>query len=380
MRNRIHLLVFYFTILSQVICQKIALINISVTVPVGTDQVILVGNIKALGNWDHSSALSLVRVDSTKYSGSFKAVTNYSIEYKFTRGSWATEALDSSGNIPRNHRYIVNGDTTIYHEISDWKDSFARKDTGITGIVSYHRNLYSPQLDNQRDIIVWLPPSYSTDNLAHYPVLYMHDGQNIIDPFTSFVGQDWQMDETATQMIKSGTINEIIIVGISYTNDRTPEYSPVLSGQQYSAFIINTLKPFIDTEYRTKPEPKFTATMGSSMGGIISFHLAWDYPHVFGMAGCLSPAFMVNEMEIVKRVASYTGANKSLLFYIDNGTVGLELKLQPAVDEMILSLEQAGFEAGTSLIYLIAQDAEHNEATWAKRVAVPLRFFFGKDN
>ena len=120
--------------------------------------------------------------------------------------------------------------------------------------------------------------------------------------------------------------------------------------------------------------------MGSSMGGIISFHLAWDYPHVFGMAGCLSPAFLIDDLEIVQRVASYTGPIKPILLYIDNGTVGLERKLQPAIDQMISLLKQGGFGTGTSLIYSITQDAEHNEAAWAKRVAVPLQFFFGKDN
>ena len=84
--------------------------------------------------------------------------------------------------------------------------------------------------------------------------------------------------------------------------------------------------------------------------------------------------------EIVQRVASYTGPIKPILLYIDNGTVGLERKLQPAIDELIPLLTQAGFEAGTSLIYSIAEDAEHDEAAWAKRAAVPLRFFFGKDN
>ena len=380
MKVSIRYLIVSFVILSTPICQDFVQITVSVTVPIKTPQVLMVGNVPVLGNWNHSSALQLTMIDSITFSGSFSALRNTSIEYKITQGSWESEALAENSNIPVNTKLIVQGETTINHTVASWKNGEPVPGAGITGEVRYHRDFYSPQLDNRRDIIVWLPPSYSTADTNQYPVLYMHDGQNIIDPLTSFAGQDWQIDETATRLIKSGAIEEIIIVGINNTSDRTPEYSPVLAGQQYSAFIINTLKPFIDTEYRTKPEPEYTATMGSSMGGIISFHLAWDFPHVFGMAGCLSPAFLIDDLEIVDRVASYTDEIKPILLYIDNGTVGLEQKLQPAIDELIPILAQAGFEAGTSLIYSIAEDAEHNEAAWAKRAAVPLRFFYGKDN
>ncbi len=346
-------------------------------VPESTTSVTIPGNLDELGNWD-PAAVPLDSLDTGLYGISFQARIGSAVEYKFTRGDWATEALDSAGNIPPNHDHIVVGDTTIYHRIFAWKDSATHGKSGITGSVNYHRDFYSPELNNQRDLIVWLPPSYSTDSLAHYPVLYMPDGQNIIDPFTSFAGQDWRMDEVVTELIELGKIDEIIIVGINNTDNRTAEYSPVHLGEQYSAFMINTLKPFIDSTYRTMQKPEHTAVMGSSMGGIISFHLVWEYPQTFSLAGCLSPAFLIDDNEIINRIRNYSGPEKTIKLYIDNGTIGLEQRLQPAIDELVPLLNQTGFTDQNHLLYYIADGAEHNEAAWAERVHLPLVFFFGR--
>ncbi|MBC8401410.1 MAG: alpha/beta hydrolase [Candidatus Marinimicrobia bacterium] len=206
----------------------------------------------------------------------------------------------------------------------------------------------------------------------------MHDGQNIIDPFTSFAGQDWRMDEVVTELIELGKIDEIIIVGINNTDNRTAEYSPLHLGEQYSAFMINTLKPFIDSTYRTIQKPEHTAVMGSSMGGIISFHLVWEYPQTFSMAGCLSPAFLIDDNEIINRIRNYSGPEKSIKLYIDNGTIGLEQRLQPAIDELVPLLNQTSFTDEHHLLYYIADGAEHDEIAWAERVHLPLVFFFGR--
>ena len=95
----------------------------------------------------------------------------------------------------------------------------------IVGKVEYHRKFYSKTLNNRRDIIVWLPPSYKKEIHRRYPVLYMQDGQNVVDPKTAYIGIDWQIDETATRLIKSGDLQEIIIVGIYNTPERLEEYS-----------------------------------------------------------------------------------------------------------------------------------------------------------
>ncbi|MBC8401411.1 MAG: hypothetical protein H8E14_07985 [Candidatus Marinimicrobia bacterium] len=159
MRIIIQKLVFSFVIISRLICQDQALITISVTVPVGTNQVILVGNIPLLGNWDHSSALPLTMVDSTTFSGKFSVPLKTSIKYKLTRGSWESEALTENGMVPDNIQLTVRSDMTITHTVAMWKNAGKIPGAGITGMVKYHPGFYSRQLDNYRDIIVWLPPS-----------------------------------------------------------------------------------------------------------------------------------------------------------------------------------------------------------------------------
>ncbi len=355
-----------------------ATVKFVVAVPPGTDRVTITGNVESLGAWN-PALHGLERIDSLHYQYILETKTGQELEYKFTRGSWITEALDSSGHLPKNSLLTVTGDLVIRHSIPGWRDNGYSPGCGITGTVRYH-NVYSPQLDNTRDVIVWLPPSYTENDNKQYPVLYMHDGQNIIDSYTGFQGLEWKVDEVATALIDSGLIREIIIVGIYCTEDRTAEYSPLGKGRQYSDFLIATVMPLVDSTYRTLSGPSNTAVMGSSMGGIISFHLAWEHPDVFGMAGCLSPAFLVDRREIVKRVRRYDGPNKSLKLYIDKGSVGLEKRLQPAINKMMPLLKKHGFKAGKDLIYYIAEGAEHNEDAWAQRIHIPLKFFFGTDN
>lgn len=342
-----------------------------VETPPDTHQVTIAGNRSKLGDWEPSRVL-LHKSGENKFQITLKFPQNSEIEYKFTQGSWNNQALDELGDIPNNYKFIVKKDTTIRHTIKEWRND--NLVSNVIGKVEYHRSFYSPELDNYRDIIVWLPPRYEINITKHYPILYLHDGQNVFDPNTSFIGMDWQLDETVTELIFKGKMKEIIMVGIYNTKDRVSEYSPIYNGQKYSNFIINTLKPFIDSNYRTLKDANDTAVMGSSMGGIISFHLAWEYPQIFSMAGCLSPAFLVNNNEIVKRVKS-TQETKQIKLVILNGSVGLESELQPAISDMVSVLEEKNYR---DLKYKIFEGAEHNEAAWAEQVTLPLLYFFGK--
>src|SRR3990167_7589667 len=121
----------------------------------------------------------------------------------------------------------------------------------IVGKVEHHRKFYSKTLNNRRDILVWLPPSYKKEKQRRYPVLYMQDGQNIMDPRTAYIGVDWQVDETVSRLIKVGELQEIIIVGIYNTPERLEEYSDSPKGKNFMKFMVEQLKPFIDKYYRT---------------------------------------------------------------------------------------------------------------------------------
>jgi predicted alpha/beta superfamily hydrolase len=194
----------------------------------------------------------------------------------------------------------------------------------------------------------------------------MHDGQNIIDPATSSFGVDWRIDESVDSLIQNKIIEPHIVVGIYNTKDRSQEYTPGEKGNSYMKFVADKLKPMIDLAYRTKPEALYTITGGSSAGGLISFMLAWEYPHVFSKAICMSPAFKIFNIDYVKTVLE-TKEKKPVYFYIDNGGIGLESQLQSGIDEMINALRSKGYQPGTDFYYFINLSAKHFEKDWGKR-------------
>jgi predicted alpha/beta superfamily hydrolase len=200
----------------------------------------------------------------------------------------------------------------------------------------------------------------------------MHDGQNIMDPKTAFVGKDWRVDETVMRLIKQKKIKEIIVVAIYNTSDRLDEYSWSEKGQNYLKFIVTELKPFIDSTYKTLPDKDNTAIVGSSMGGLISFYAAWHYPDVFSMAGCMSSSFYYNNDKSIRQVEEYNGPKKHIKFYIDHGEDG-SLRGQ----RMFVELSKKGYVIGHDIDYFYAPGAAHNEKEWAARMERPLLFFFG---
>lgn len=243
----------------------------------------------------------------------------------------------------------------------------------IVGKVEYHKDIFSPILNNKRDIVVWLPIGYNPQKNQNkkYPVLYMHDGQNIMDPKTAYVGKDWRVDETVMKLIKQKKIKEIIVVGIYNSPDRLDEYSWTEKGQNYLKFIVRELKPFIDSKYKTLSDKDNTAIMGSSMGGLISFYAAWHYPDVFSMAACLSSSFYFNNDRSIKQVEEYTGHKKHIKFYIDHGEDG-----STRGQRMFVELSKKGYVIGQDIDYFYSPGAEHNEREWAARLERPLLFFF----
>jgi len=257
------------------------------------------------------------------------------------------------------------------------KKNYITNRNEIIGNVEYLHEFYSVHLKNERDIIIWLPPSYHYSD-KHYPVLYIQDGQNLFDPRTSFIGYDWKVDEVVTKLIYDDLINEIIVVGIYNNKDRLEEYNYFNEkGKKYSNFILNELKPQLDETYRTDPSASSTALMGSSMGGLISFQLFWNLPHVFGKAACLSNSFWIDDGEIFKMVEKM---DTSLLvknkLYVDCGTE--EKELLPDFIKMIEILERKNFRLDDNLFHYLDIGSHHSERDWANRLHIPLLYLFGK--
>ncbi|MBN1998856.1 histidine kinase [candidate division KSB1 bacterium] len=347
--------------------------TVRTAIPLKEDSVYIAGNTELLGNW-HPEAITMKKLDVSNWSLKLEFPTGTRLEYKFTRGSWDTEAVDSTGKVPDNYRLFVKNDTTVFSLITNWKDEFIKPvKRGVTGKVVVHKNFAGNGL-LLRDIIVWLPPDYEKQQDKRYPVLYMHDGQNMFDPKTSFTGVDWGMDETADSLIRKGEIYPIIIAGIANTKNRSTEYLPSDTCHSYMELVVKRIKPFIDSTYRTLPGPEFTATGGSSAGGLVAFMLAWEYPHVFSKAACLSPAFKVRHIDYVIPVQNDSSGLKNIALYIDNGGKGVDELLAPGIEEMRRVLEDKGYH----VIFYSDPEADHNEDAWGRRVWRPLKLFFKK--
>jgi predicted alpha/beta superfamily hydrolase len=240
-----------------------------------------------------------------------------------------------------------------------------------------HENFHSKLLDNTRRIWVWLPPSYRKDTDARYPVLYMHDGQNVFDDATSFAGE-WRSDETAATLIESKRIVPIIIVAIENNAQRMDEYTHTRSGGRYARFLLDELKPFIDKTYRTRSGREHTALAGSSLGGLISLYIASKYPDRVGMAGVISPALWWDERRLLADVAKDTAWTRRARIWLDVGTkegADAERYLRHT-RELAGLLRTAGMQEGQDFVYREIADAPHNEAAWAARFDRVLDFFF----
>jgi predicted alpha/beta superfamily hydrolase len=243
-------------------------------------------------------------------------------------------------------------------------------------MIEIHSQFYSPQLNNSRRIWVWLPDNYEKDEDTRYPVLYMHDGQNVFDPATSFSGVSWNVDGTLKKMVKSGKSREVIIVALDSNDDRESEYDFMERGEQYADFIVQTVKPFIDSEYRTESDRDNTALMGSSLGALISIEVMWKYPQIFSkIAGLSLPAFY-NDDSIFSIVTRETKPEEKLKIYFDHGTRGQDRWYGRSAREFCRHLLKCGIPE-SDVTYKVFRNADHTEADWAKRVKIPLAFLFG---
>jgi predicted alpha/beta superfamily hydrolase len=265
----------------------------------------------------------------------------------------------------------------------------AQEQHTLAGEFRAHKNFHSRFLSAERDVLVYLPPAYETDKQQHYPVLYLHDGQNLFDGATSFIkGAEWRVDETAQSLITSQAIEPVIIVGIYNTgSDRIDEYTPTADAKykgghadDYGRMIVEELKPLIDSNYRTLKDARNTAIGGSSLGGLVSLHLALKYPNVFGKVAVVSPSVWWDKKEILREVEALKKRLR-LRVWLDTGTKegGNETESsETTMNARALrdALIKKGWKEGKDLKYFEAEGAGHNEHAWEQRVAPMLKFLF----
>ncbi|GIP26553.1 hypothetical protein J23TS9_16830 [Paenibacillus sp. J23TS9] len=254
-------------------------------------------------------------------------------------------------------------------------------------------SFYSAYLDNKRDIYVYLPPSYTCEKTKRYPVLYMHDGQNIFHP--AFNGYSWHVDQTVDRLIHEHKMEEIIVVGIpNMGQERSNEYTHDLEGVQYpldkvfiqpkgqlyEKFIIEEVMTYINSVFRTKTSPEHTALLGSSRGGQVTYHIGFRRPDIFGKLAIVSPYFYcVDPMSSEEIRLYHTFATKQPLsrIWIDLGSAEGTLVMEKHTRAVTEELVALGYEADTQLIYFNAPGAAHVEIDWAVRLSSPLIHFFG---
>lgn len=347
------------------------------------------GNVDSLGAWS-ADGLQLQRRADGRFAGAFSVPAGTRVEFKFTLGSWeGVEKTAAGGDVP-NRTLMALASGTHEFTVARWGNQPQK--SSIVGDVRYHQKFASKILKNERTLVVYVPPGYEKEKSERYPVLYMHDGQNLFDAGSSFLGVEWQVDETVERLIKEGKIPPIIVVGIYNNAERMNEYTPTRDaarkagghGVMYAQFVIEEVKPYIDKTYRTKPGREDTAVAGSSLGGLISLYMGVEHGDVFSKVGVISPALMWDEASLLAELKFKPGPLKRLRVWLDMGTKegGALPMFNSALGytrELREIMEKVEMRKGVDFKYMEAEGAVHNEGAWAERFDQVLLFLYGKE-
>ena len=288
-------------------------------------------------------------------------------QFKFTRGNWGKGEVDADGKNIENRLIKLESDTTVEYSVAGWSDDFSaveKKHTASSNVHILDTAFFIPQLSRTRRIWIYLPAGYDAGK-KKYPVLYMHDGQNLFDDYTSGYGE-WGVDECLDSLIDKGKAT-CIVVGIDNGPKRMNEYDPYDydefgkgEGEEYSRFLVETLKPFIDKHYRTMSSRENTFIAGSSMGGLISYYAMLRYPETFGKGGIFSPSFWIAPK--INELTDSLGTRLKGQFFFFAG----DLEGSSMMQDMKTITDKLG-ENSSALIYVVTDpEGRHNEATWRK--------------
>jgi alpha-glucosidase len=233
--------------------------------------------------------------------------------------------------------------------------------------------IFSPELNVQKKIWVYLPKNYNASE-KKYPVLYMHDAQNLFDATTSLTGE-WEADETLNKMDA-----QLIIIGIEHGKEKIiDELTPYKSekygggnGNNYLKFIVKTIKPTVDSIFRTKSNTKNTAIFGSSLGGLISFYTVLNYPEIFGKAGIFSPSFWFSDE--IYTLMEKSGKTKARIFFLCGGQESEDMVLD--LKKMETLLDRNRCECLKLNKTMIIKDGLHNERLWRENFEQTAKWLF----
>lgn len=367
-------------LISLIISQLVAFAQLTVkltSVPTNTptnDTVFIVGN---FNNWNPGDVSKMmIRQNDGSYKITFTPSVT-ALEYKFTRGNWAKVEGTANGGEISNRTLTYNGGIqSIDNQVISWKD-LLQNSTAAANVRVLTTTFSMPQLNRTRRIWIYLPPQYA-DTTKRFPVLYMQDGQNLFDRATSFSGE-WEVDETLNKLANAGD-KGCIVVGIDnggaarigeYAAWKHPTYGGG-DGAKYAKFMVETLKPYIDANFRTKSDRLNTAIGGSSMGGLISMFAAAEYQNVFSKALIFSPSFWFNDSCFTQ--VRLREKRFSMRYYFMSGT-NEDADMVPDMQLMVSILRGVGYTDEEFKI-VTKTDGQHAEWFWNREFADGYKWLF----
>jgi predicted alpha/beta superfamily hydrolase len=368
---------------------KVQVVDVGSNSDVQPSELFVAGNLNALGGWQ-ADGLRLTRSDDGCYRGEVSLPVDAEVEFKITAGSWGGVERDSQGRDIENRRFRVDasaGSAPQQIEVSVARlTAPQRRTSSVIGEVVLHERVESKFLPNPRHVSVWLPPGYGGSS-DRYPVLYLHDGQNLFDAASAAFGNEWEADESTTRLIASNDIVPVILVGIWNTSQRIEEYTLSQDsalqrgggGMAYIRFIANELKPFIDQTYRTQPEQAATWVGGSSLGGLISMHACLERPEVFGGCIALSPSLGWDDERLVRDLHTDRNWPADVSLWFSMGALegrSAEAQTRNVGRARRLAKQLAAQDANAQVVYCEYSEGTHDENSWAKQFPEALRSQF----
>jgi enterochelin esterase-like enzyme len=341
-----------------------------------SDVVYLSGDSDALCNWK-PNCLAMTSVGYGVYQANVSIPAGKAeLQFQVSRGGSESLATNQLGE-PFGNTTIQSTDPTtdqnmpVVLQILGWKD---RAPTDASPLLQIIPNFVSPELNNSRTLRVLLPKSYAANPTRYYPVIYMHDGQNLFDSATANYKVEWNVDETYTSLISQNKIDEAIVVGIDANADRLNEYDYTIKGKLYAQFLIEEVMPYINQHYRTLTDRDHTFLSGSSMGAHISLALLWLHPDLFSKAAGLSFPAEIHNNSIYQFITASTKPSLPIQIYLDHGDYNNDAGYPKPADAFIEYLETTLQFPAAAVVYKNFPYADHFEADWGRRFAVPLQF------